>query len=182
MQSASTRRRATSSSRRPVLATAAVVAAAVIAACGGSGKQAGARVSASAGDDQALRYSNCMRASGVPNFPDPGAGGGVELTPSLNPQSPSFEQAQQACAKLQPGGNGPPPTMTETQRLLALKLATCIRRHGIASFPDPGAGPRTLMIRGMEFPNVTPALLFSPAFHQAATDCGLKLPSVRRSS
>jgi len=177
MQSASTRRRVTSSTCRSVLAAAGLAAILAVAGCGGARRPGAAQPSA--GYDQALKYSNCMRANGVAEFPDPSAGGGISLTPALDPQSPSFEHAQQACAKLQPGGSGGPPPMTETQRLLALRFAQCIRRHGIASFPDPGAGPQTLMIRGMEFPNISPAEVSSPAFHQAAVACGLKLPERR---
>jgi hypothetical protein len=67
-------------------------------------------------EQNALKFSKCMRAHGVPNFPDPqfltgglsirisaGGGGG------LNPRSPAFQAAQQACANylhLSKGGPG----------------------------------------------------------------------------
>jgi hypothetical protein len=57
-----------------------------------------------------LQFSQCMRAHGLPNFPDPtfGSGGGVELRvpaqAGVDPNSPGFKQAQAACAKYQPGG------------------------------------------------------------------------------
>lgn len=51
----------------------------------------------------ALSFAQCMRAHGVPNFPDPtfpaaggtmqGAGGSTEV----NPDSPAFQQAAKAC-------------------------------------------------------------------------------------
>jgi hypothetical protein len=56
-----------------------------------------------------LRYSQCMRTHGVPQFPDPKfSGGGVQLRmPSgLGPDSPSVKTAHQACKSLQPGGMG----------------------------------------------------------------------------
>ena len=44
-----------------------------------------------------------MRSHGVPNFPDPSGGGGFNLNGTgINPQSPSFESAQQRCFKLLP--------------------------------------------------------------------------------
>jgi hypothetical protein len=54
----------------------------------------------------ALAFSACMRSHGVPDFPDPtfssGGGGigiGVHISAGgdLNPQSPTFQAAQQAC-------------------------------------------------------------------------------------
>jgi hypothetical protein len=56
---------------------------------------------------QALAMSRCMRSHGVPNFPDPqfqtGPGGGVGVKISgagINPSSPSFQAAQQACGRI----------------------------------------------------------------------------------
>jgi hypothetical protein len=57
---------------------------------------------------QALKFSQCMRSHGVPNFPDPKAsGGGVGLVigknSGIDPNSPQFKAAQQACKTLLPG-------------------------------------------------------------------------------
>jgi hypothetical protein len=48
----------------------------------------------------ALRFAGCMRAHGIPNFPDP-TGTGFEFLPpaGYNPQSPRVQAAQQACRK-----------------------------------------------------------------------------------
>jgi hypothetical protein len=57
-----------------------------------------------------LKFSNCMRSHGVPNFPDPttSPGGGVGLSvksgSGLDPGSPVFQDAQRACQSLMPGG------------------------------------------------------------------------------
>ena len=52
-----------------------------------------------------LQFSQCMRAHGVTNFPDPqfGTGGGAEIRiggpgSGLAPNSPVFQSAQRACA------------------------------------------------------------------------------------
>jgi hypothetical protein len=56
-----------------------------------------------------LHFSQCMRAHGVTNFPDPafGSGGGARIgfgpSSGINPQSPAFQAAQKAC-----GGFGGP--------------------------------------------------------------------------
>lgn len=48
---------------------------------------------------EALKYSQCMRAHGVPNYPDPDKNGDVNISISsgINPQSPTFLKAQQDC-------------------------------------------------------------------------------------
>lgn len=51
---------------------------------------------------RAVKYADCMRAHGVPNFPDPSHGGGFDLPPGLNPQAPQFTRAAQACKSVQP--------------------------------------------------------------------------------
>jgi len=63
----------------------------------------------------ALAFAQCMRSHGVPNYPDPKitfSGGGVSETSGgpqgsgLDPQSPKFQSAQQACQNAKGGGNG----------------------------------------------------------------------------
>jgi hypothetical protein len=55
-----------------------------------------------------IKNAQCMRAHGVPNFPDPNfgaGGGGVEVHlggAGLNPSSPAFQAAMKTCAKLLP--------------------------------------------------------------------------------
>lgn len=65
---------------------------------------------------QALKFSACMRSHGVPKFPDPDFGNGtvkISIGPStgIDPRSPQFQAAQKACQSLLPGKAGPaPPT------------------------------------------------------------------------
>jgi hypothetical protein len=67
-----------------------------------------------------LKFSACMRAHGLPDFPDPkvSSGGGLELSigggkkgTGINPRSPVFQAAQNACQSVLPGpkigGGGP---------------------------------------------------------------------------
>ena len=56
---------------------------------------------------QLLRFARCMRAHGVPNFPDP-TSQGIALSPAIDPKSSQFAAATQACRKLAPalGQNG----------------------------------------------------------------------------
>jgi hypothetical protein len=155
-----------------------------VAACGGSGQSGGTGTSAKAASAQALKFANCMRAHGVPTFPDPGAGGGLQFAPGsgLNPQSPAFQAARRACGKLQPGGGPGPRKATKAQFAAALAFARCMRTHGLPHFPDPlasfpaGSGP-VIVLGSMMFqpgPGLNPQ---SPAFRQAASHCGIRPPS-----
>ncbi len=125
-----------------------------------------------------------MRAHGVTNFPDPHAGGGgFQFTPNsgINPQSPAFQSAQQACRKFLPGKPGPP-HMSASEERAALRFAECMRANGQPDFPDPvrtapgGTATRVLALQGMEFALGAGIDPKSPAFRQAATRCGVTLP------
>lgn len=165
----------------------ALITVLCVAACGGSAQSGGGGTStnAAAGYSQALKFSDCMRANGVSNFPDPSsAGGGVRITigPGLHPMSPAFQAAQKRCRKLLPGGGPGSHKATAAQFRAALAFARCMRSHGLPHFPDPlasvpaGAGA-ILSLRGMMFkpgPDLQPG---SPGFRQAASHCGLKLPA-----
>ena len=91
--------------------------------------------------EQAVKFSQCMRANGVSAFPDPDSSGqltidGVVNGSSLNPNAPGFQQALSACKDLEPPGfmgN----QRTDQQQEAALKFAQCIRENGVKDFPDP---------------------------------------------
>lgn len=159
---------------------AAVICALALAACDSSNQPK----SAAGGRGQALKFADCMRAHGVPNFPDPSAGGAIDITPQsgINPQSPSFQAAQHACSRYAPL-KGHLPKMSASERRKALRFAECMRAHGEPDFPDPTlttpkGATAVLVLRGMVFAFGPGAQLDpkSPAFKQAATACGVKPP------
>ena len=90
-----------------------------------------------------LAFAKCMRANGVPNFPDPKPGGGFEFPVSAgnDPASPAFRAAQAKCRKLLPGGGPPGPGSTthpSAQTLAKLvRIAQCMRQHGDLPVPRP---------------------------------------------
>jgi hypothetical protein len=146
----------------------------VISGCGSAGTSGTgtAAVGVSGGANKPLQYAECMRSHGVPNFPDPSPQGGIHITPSsgVNPQSPVFQSAQQACAKLGPGGPGG--GISSGQRSAALAFSRCMRAHGVPDFPDP-----TFQKGGGIFLRVGPgANPQSPAFQRAQTACGRSGP------
>ncbi|WP_160148911.1 hypothetical protein [Amycolatopsis alkalitolerans] len=84
----------------------------------------------------ALAYSQCMRAHGISDFPDPEPNGDLRLSDGpgsdLAPDNPAFKAADTACKSLLPAQA--PPTNLHAQ---TLKYAKCMRAHGISDFPDP---------------------------------------------
>jgi hypothetical protein len=82
---------------------------------------------------KAVAYAECMRAHGVPNFPDPGSSNsdtGVDMG------SAAYQHARQACAKLSPLGTISTHA-TEEEITQALESAGCLRDHGYPNLPDP---------------------------------------------
>ena len=149
---------------------AAVGCAVALATCGSSHKPS------STTHSQALAFANCMRAHGVPSFPDPKAGGGgFDLGEGINPQSPAFKSARLACAKLAPGRGGGVQA-TESQFLAALRFAMCMRARGFPDFPDPTRadsppGPILVVGPGLFF-RVTPSFdPNTPAVNRAVAVC-----------
>ena len=87
-----------------LLATACGGGSSPSAASGGGGGGGSTQVQAE------LAYARCMRAHGVPDFPDPNAQGGIALQPKpggdLEPNNPRFQAGNQACQHYQPGKGG----------------------------------------------------------------------------
>ena len=54
--------------------------------------------------NQVLKFVNCMHKHGEPNIPDPNSSGGVLMSGSVDPNSPQFQSAMQACRSLLPAG------------------------------------------------------------------------------
>ncbi len=138
----------------------------------------------------APKYARCMRANGVPNFPDPSPGGGFVFSrhAGVDPLSPAFKAAQAKCKKSMPGQGGlaPGTTTHPSAQWLAkmVKAAQCMRRHGVADFPDPATTVPSLLgfvgvisdIDGVIF--VFPAATIdtqAPLFTRAAKTCGFPL-------
>jgi hypothetical protein len=91
--------------------------------------------------ERALKYSQCMRAHGIADFPDPSAGGGIQLSAGgpnsdLNPGNPTFVAAQNACQKYSPFQQ-PTARQQAQAQARALAMAACMRKNGVLNFPDP---------------------------------------------
>lgn len=135
---------------RALLALGAVLLS--LAGCGGGDGGAstagdggaGGGSAAASTQAQAVRFAQCVRGHGVPDFPDPDASGRLTIDAVANDagvdvQSATFEQAVRACRDLEPAGftGG---KRTPKQQTATLRFAACIRAHGVTDFPDPAEG------------------------------------------
>jgi hypothetical protein len=158
--------------RNLLIAALAVSGTLAIAACGSS---SGPATGTGSSNTLAIQFAQCMRAHGVPNFPDPGHGSGDG--PQDDPRSPAFKSASTTCDKLQPGGNPAPPKPSKSRQQALLRFAQCMREHGVSHFPDPTLSPPpgnpSVIEVGSVYFVLPPGLEFdSPAVKQARTACG----------
>ena len=109
------------------MAVVLIGAVLLTAACGGGGAPG---ASGSSAYQEDLAFAHCMRAHGVPDFPDPPPDGGFPRTGGAD--SLQSGSAMDACEHLLP----PKPGLNAAQqaRDLAqdLKWARCMRSHGFA--------------------------------------------------
>jgi hypothetical protein len=191
------------------LTVATLVSAILVAGCGGSSHSltgatvgaattsrlttaagagaASARSSAqSASGSGPLAFAKCMRANGVPNFPDPNARGGFQIPAGVSPAAPALEGAQAKCQKLMGGPTGGPfspgaTTHPSAQTLTKLvKIAQCMRQHGVPKFPDPRTSVPSHPTGYQQITDFDGAILLfpgtinlqAPAYKQALTACG----------
>jgi hypothetical protein len=143
---------------RLLLIVTAALGAASVAGCGSTAANRGTSINAT--DVSALRFSRCMRANGVPNFPDPGPGDSKTRSGSdINLQPPAAQSAFDACQKYLPQSGHSPPVPASVRRE-EIALARCMRANGVPNFPDPNANG------DIQFP-VTSAIPKPPAFQRA---------------
>jgi hypothetical protein len=126
----------------PMLAGVAGFSLFVSAGCGSGSGSSGSRSQNNSRLGPLVAFAACMRTHGLPNFPDPKAyGNGYRLTigseTGIDPSSPQFKNAQQACRKLLPNGGNQTPQERAKQLQEALGYAVCVRSHGVPGFPDP---------------------------------------------
>jgi hypothetical protein len=129
----------------------------LMAACGGSSRPGAAGVgtttsaaTASASpsqQDEALAFSRCMRAHGVPGYPDPDSDGNLPAF-DAGVSKQALTAAGGACKRLLSNGGGSGSTQGARQKLaFGLQVARCVRAHGYPTYPDPtgssqGSGTR----------------------------------------
>jgi hypothetical protein len=153
-----------------------MTACALTAGCAGNSPKS--TPSASSFGAHGLAFAKCMRAHGVPSFPDPGAPAGpdetsflgIAIPSTIDMQSPAVESAFAGCRHviasiLSPRGKAP---ITAAVKESMIAHAQCMRIHGVPAFQDPvfppGGGIETF-----DGPGVNPE---SPAYQHAQSVCG----------
>lgn len=119
-----------------------LVVAFVLAGCGSAPDASGAGGSVNQRATIVLReLSRCVRAHGVPAFPDPQVGSnGVPRYPDSAPRVPAAtQQACRAVAARIPAEYTSTTAVSSSDYQRLLGLAHCIRSHGIPDWPDPNA-------------------------------------------
>ena len=144
-----------------------------LAACGGGSPTASSSPSGGSSSSvvaKALKYSECMRAHGEPDFPDPNSQGSFEFknSASLNPQSPTFQAAENDCQSVKPSPGNVSAAQENQEFTKVLKAAACIQKNGYPSFPEPTMANGSI---GISFSNSNIDLT-SPAFKNVAKKCG----------
>ncbi len=148
-------------------AALAALAAVLLAGCDGSNGGGVAHVSSSSSaktsttstsKSNLLAFAQCMRSHGVPSLPDPNSSGQLDLS-GVNPQSPAYQAAANDCKSFGVGATPKPITQTPQIQAAVLKMASCMRSHGVPNFPD---GPITRSSGINES---------SPAFRRAFQKC-----------
>lgn len=134
--------------------TLSVTAAVGIAACGSgsphsvdspSASSSGRHLTGPQIQEDAVRFSGCMRSHNVPGFPDPTTAihaFKIALNPTtLSEQPAAFKRAYLTCQRLLPGGvpSSQSATASHAQAVAFLAFARCLRSHGFSRFPDPPA-------------------------------------------
>lgn len=125
--------------------TATVALALLTAACSASPPSTGAgdpptaaANSSSASVSPALAFAQCVRARGVPDYPDPDSGGGEPASAKqIAASNPRFPAAQTACGHLLPNGGQQTNTQVQANLHNAVRFAGCMRSHGVPNWPDP---------------------------------------------
>jgi hypothetical protein len=126
-----------------------------------------------------LAYAACVRAHGVPSFPDPGPKGEIPkslvVAAAREVGNSQLTAAQNACNDLLPSGGSlsgqASRTVTAQQQQYYLKAAACMRSRGITNFPDPSFSKGNV-----EFA-IPSSDTHSTQFTQAVRSCEKLIPS-----
>jgi hypothetical protein len=159
---------------RAVIVVAAACAISLPAAGCGAGSPGPAPATAATAQTGALAFARCMRAHGIPGWPDPTSDGHFDKA-KLRQLAVGAARVRALesgpCSHLLAAGP-PGPTLTPADRSDYLHAAACMRRHGYPDFPDP-------TFRGGRVATNIPASIDQDAarFRSAAAICTKLIPA-----
>lgn len=129
-----------------------------LAACSSPSNAAdpGSSSSTSSAYQKALAYAQCIRAHGIPNYPDPNSKGQFVIengasNPVSKVSNSVINAAVKACQSLAPPSiaQGPSQHQGGGGTTAQLKFAQCMRSHGEPHFPDPASNGSITLPKGM---------------------------------
>jgi hypothetical protein len=152
---------------------------------GGGPSSTSAPVSAAYVTDK-LGLARCLRAHGLPNYPDPDSSGQEPGNTKQLISSPQGQAAVGACSYWNNRVHGD--VATDNQALLAdyVKFAQCMRAHGLPNFPDPtiAEGRAEFLLNSSQdgFDPHSPQVLTKAHQCESVLPAGSGLPSVEETS
>jgi hypothetical protein len=131
-----------------------------------------------------------MRSHGVPEYPDPDSSGQLPKgdAQQFGVSAPRYQAAQQACQPALPTdgsiqqqehlcmqNSDCPPTLVQQMMTADLKLARCMRSHGVQNFPDPTNGGSSGPIFNITKAGISDAASHTNQFIAKLTECGRRV-------
>jgi hypothetical protein len=92
-----------------------------------------------------VAYAQCMRAHGLPSFPDPNAQGSFVIHGPFS--RVQLQRANATCQHLEPNGGRQTPAENALSLKYGLEASACMRSHGVPNFPDPESVNGGVMMR-----------------------------------
>jgi hypothetical protein len=140
----------------------------------------------SATAQSAVAYSQCMRADGVPKYPDPASGGQLPKgdAQAFGVSDAQYQAAQHTCQHLLPTGGSfdeqshecieagdCPPALVQQMLTADRKFAQCMRIHGVPTWPDPVIGPNGGPVFKVSAAGITHTQTHSPPMENTIMAC-----------
>jgi hypothetical protein len=116
-----------------------------------------------------LAFAQCVRAHGVPEYPDPNANGQEPPSTKNLTDNPRFPAAQAACNHLISSDFS---AQFRTDTANYVKFAQCMRGHGVPNFPDPSTDPDGSPVFNLQNANIN---VQAPQVRTAALGCQTQL-------
>jgi hypothetical protein len=134
-------------------------------------------------NSQLLAFSRCMRAHGVPNFPDPQPGANNAKfadAQQLRVGSSQLSAAENACQRLLPAGSDDRFPPGEVQQLLpGMRIfSRCMRSHRVPNWPDPSTDAEGRPVFQLSAHGFDRQQAHSPRITQTVDECQHLLPRV----
>jgi hypothetical protein len=108
-----------------------------LAGCGGGGNDEFAANGGPDAKEASVKFAQCMRDNGIPNFPDPEVddSGHLHIDLPRGVSDSARKAAQAKCEKYLPGA---PAGAADQEQIEAMrKHSQCMRENGIPGWPDP---------------------------------------------